>query len=83
MSEELKAAVLAGLYDQDKYLVDESYGPKMIVNQNKETVWEYLQQELLSCTSFVLAPAFITTDMLVPLKAICVQLAKKGSRGRS
>ena len=81
MSEELKAAVLAGLYDQDKYLVDESYGPKMIVNQNKETVWEYLQQELLSCTSFVLAPAFITTDMLVPLKAICVQLAKKGVTG--
>lgn len=77
----LKEAFLAGLDDEQRYLANDSYGPKLITNNGKETVWEYLQQELLTCQKFVLAPAFITSEMLVPLKITLAQIAEKGVTG--
>lgn len=81
MSEEFKNAILAGLYDSKYAPKLEGPAPKLLTNQPTETLWSHLQQELLTCDHFVLAPAFLTVDMLVPLKAILARIAKKGVTG--
>ncbi|WGN88613.1 DEAD/DEAH box helicase [Ligilactobacillus faecis] len=80
-NEALKEALLAGLIDSEQYEANDNYGPKLITNNATETVWEYLQQELLTCQKFVLAPAFITSEMLVALKITLAQLSQKGVHG--
>lgn len=63
MSEEFKNAILAGLYDSKYAPKLEGPAPKLLTNQPTETLWSHLQQELLTCDHFVLAPAFLTVDI--------------------
>lgn len=81
MNKPLKEAILNGFYDQS-FLGHELLGPKLLVNdQNDNNIWLTLKQELLSCDNFIWAVAFITQDMLIPLKAVLADLAKEKISG--
>lgn len=55
--------------------------PQIITNQPHDCLWQHLKYELLHCKKFKWAVAFITRDMLTPLKVVLKQLAVKGVRG--
>lgn len=76
----LKNAILNGLYAQ-KYQGHELLSPKLLENSNQDKIWLTLRQELLTCTNFTWAVAFITEDMLVPFKAVMADLARKQVTG--
>lgn len=80
MNEPLQDAILNGLYDPN-YPGHELLGPKLLQNNKDENIWLTLRQELLSCTGFTWAVAFITQDMLVPFKVVMADLAKKNITG--
>lgn len=79
MDSPLKEAVLHGFYDR-RFLANE-LGPKLLKNDRQDKIWRSIKKELLSCRSFTWAVAFITEDMLVPLKAVLEDLAKKKVHG--
>lgn len=76
----LKSAILNGLYDQC-YRGHELLTPSLLTNHGQEKIWLTLRHELLTCRHFTWAVAFITTDMLVPFKAILADLMAKGISG--
>lgn len=78
--EKIKDSILASLYDTN-YTDKTEYAPRLVTNTPNETLWEELQQELLTCDRFVLAPAFISLEMLVPLKATLAKIADKNISG--
>lgn len=78
--EVLKNAILNGLYDQ-QYPGHQQLGPHLLQNGQRETIWQTIQDELLNCRHFSWAVAFITLDMLVPLKAVLADLADQGVTG--
>ena len=80
-NETLKEAMLNGLYAAD-YSGHELLTPKMLVNANDQHIWTSLKQELKTCKSFIWSVAFITLDMLTPLKVVLADLDKKGIRGK-
>lgn len=80
MNEPLQDAILNGLYDQ-AYPGHELLSPKLLQNNQNDNIWLTLRQELLSCRSFTWAVAFITQDMLVPLKVVLADLARKNVSG--
>lgn len=80
MKKNLKHAILNGFYDSD-YPGHALYGPKLLENDSQENIWSALRQELLTCQSFTWAVAFITQDMLIPLKAVLSDLAKQKITG--
>ncbi|MCX8725069.1 DUF3427 domain-containing protein [Lactobacillus sp. B4007] len=80
MNEPLQDAILNGLYDQS-YPGHELLSPKLLQNNQNDNIWLTLRQELLSCRSFTWAVAFITQDMLVPLKVVLADLARKNVSG--
>lgn len=80
-NETLKEAMLNGLYAAD-YSGHELLTPKMLVNANDQHIWTSLKQELKTCKSFIWSVAFITLDMLTPLKVVLADLYKKGIRGK-
>lgn len=55
--------------------------PQIITNQPQDCLWQHLKYELLHCKEFKWAVAFITRDMLTPLKMILKELADKGVHG--
>lgn len=79
MTKEMRDAILNGLYDAD-YPANRMLQPAILDNQEGK-IWLSLRQELYSCTNFTWAVAFITQDMLVPLKAVLADLAVKGVSG--
>lgn len=80
MSDVIKDAILNGLYSQ-KYLGNERLAPQILDNDKNEKIWLTLRQELYTCRSFTWVVAFITQDMLVPLKAVLADLASEGITG--
>ena len=75
----IKNAILNGLYDRN-YQGHQQLTPRLIGNQDG-TIWEMLRYELMNCKSFTWAVAFITSDMLTPLKVVLADLARQGIRG--
>lgn len=75
----IKNAILNGLYDRN-YQGHQQLTPRLIGNQDG-TIWEMLRYELMNCKSFTWAVAFITSDMLTPLKVVLADLARHGIRG--
>ena len=80
MNKSIRDAILNGFYDQ-AYQGHELYGPQLLVNNEQEKIWFTLRRELVTAKSFTWAVAFVTKDMLVPLKVVLADLAKKGIRG--
>lgn len=80
MKKVLHDAILNGLYDQN-FPGNENYSPRLLTNNQDQNIWLNLRRELLNCTSFTWAIAFITQDMLVPFKLVMADLAKKGVSG--
>ena len=77
----LKEAILNGLYDKNENKGNEFIGPQLVNNDDQDKIWFTLRQELMSCTSFTWAVAFISENMLVPFKLVMSELAKKGISG--
>lgn len=75
----IKNAILNGLYDQ-QYQGQQQLTPKVVQNGDG-TIWETLRDELLTCKSFTWTVAFITSDMLTPLKVVLADLACQGIQG--
>lgn len=80
MNDPLQDAILNGLYNQD-YPGHELLNPKLLQNTKNENIWLTLRHELLHCRNFTWAVAFITQDMLVPLKVVLADLAKRNVSG--
>lgn len=78
--EVIKNAILNGLYSQ-RYPGHELLTPQLLSNNQAGTIWQTLQDELQNCHHFTWAVAFITADMLVPLKAVLADLADQGVTG--
>lgn len=81
MDNVLKEAILNGLYDKNKNKGNEFISPQLVSNDEQDKIWFTLRQELMSCTSFTWAVAFISENMLVPFKVVMSELAKKGISG--
>lgn len=77
----LKDAILNGLYNKNKNKGNEFISPQLVNNDDQSKIWFTLRQELMSCTSFTWAVAFISENMLVPFKLVMSELAKKGVNG--
>lgn len=77
----LKEAILNGLYDKNENKGNELISPQLVSNDEQDKIWFTLRQELMSCTSFTWAVAFISENMLVPFKVVMSELAKKGISG--
>ena len=77
----LKEAILNGLYDKNENKGNEFISPQLVNNDDQDKIWFTLRQELMSCTSFTWAVAFISENMLVPFKLVMSELAKKGISG--
>ncbi|MCI1975474.1 MAG: DEAD/DEAH box helicase [Limosilactobacillus sp.] len=75
----IKNAILNGLYDR-RYQGNQLFTPEL-VNNNDETIWETLRHELMTCKSFTWAVAFITSDMLTPLKVVLADLNRQEIKG--
>ena len=80
MANAMQDAILNGLYDSS-YPGSETLGPSILSNNHDEKIWSILRNELYSCTGFTWAVAFITQDMLVPLKVVLADLAQKNVSG--
>lgn len=80
MADAMQDAILNGLYDSS-YPGSETLGPSILSNNHDEKIWSILRNELYSCTGFTWAVAFITQDMLVPLKVVLADLAQKNVSG--
>lgn len=80
MNQELQDAILNGLYDKN-YLAHENFTPSLLNNNHGQNIWFSLRHELLTCTNFTWAVAFITQDMLVPFKVVMADLATKNVHG--
>lgn len=80
MSSVMRDAILNGFYDK-KILGNNFLGPKILGNEQDEKIWLTLRDELYRCQSFTWAVAFITQDMLVPLKVVLADIAAKGVSG--
>lgn len=76
----MQDAILNG-FDDEKYPGSELLGPRIIGNNSQEKIWFTLREELYNCQNFTWAVAFITQDMLVPLKVVLADLAEKGVSG--
>lgn len=76
----MRDAILNGFYD-DNILGNNFLGPQLLANEQSEKIWLTLREELYKCKSFTWAVAFITQDMLVPLKVVLADLAAKGISG--
>lgn len=76
-----QAAVLNGLVDHNSYHGNRVVGPQIITNKPAGTIWATLRQQLLTCNDFTWAVAFITPDMLPPLKLVLADLARKKITG--
>lgn len=77
----LKDAILNGLYNKNENKGNEFISPQLVNNDDQSKIWLTLRQELMSCTSFTWAVAFISENMLVPFKLVMSELAKKGVNG--
>ena len=77
----LKDAILNGLYNKNENKGNEFISPQLVNNDDQSKIWFTLRQELMSCTSFTWAVAFISENMLVPFKLVMSELAKKGVNG--
>lgn len=80
MTDIIKNAILNGLYSTN-YLGNQSVTPQIVTNNSLSTIWETIHNELLTCEHFVWSVAFVTEDMLVPLKLVLADLAGKGVSG--
>lgn len=76
----MRDAILNG-FEDEKYPGSELLGPRLLDNNQHEKIWLTLRNELYSCQSFTWAVAFITQDMLIPLKVVLADLAEKGISG--
>ncbi len=81
MDNVLREAILNGLYDKNENKGNEFISPQLVSNDEQDKIWFTLRQELMSCTSFTWAVAFISENMLVPFKVVMSELAKKGISG--
>ncbi|KRL05447.1 DUF3427 domain-containing protein [Liquorilactobacillus oeni] len=79
---ELLSSVLGGFIDKEKNSATEEFSPRLLSNKKGDTVWDHLKYELQNCSHFTFAVAFITSDMLVPLKVVLADLAKQGIKGK-
>ncbi|MBB1063134.1 DEAD/DEAH box helicase [Limosilactobacillus fastidiosus] len=75
----IKNAILNGLYDR-QYQGHQLLTPQLVGNFDG-TIWETLRSELTTCKSFTWVIAFITTDMITPLKVVMADLAFRGIKG--
>lgn len=80
MEQTLQNAVLNSLVNQN-LPGHQALSPKLITNQKEDNVWNNLRNELRECTNFIWAVAFITVDMLTPIKVVLADLAKKNIKG--
>lgn len=78
--EVLKNALLNGFYDPS-YLGHGLVGPRLVTNDSQDKIWLHLRQQLLACRSFTWITAFVTADMLPPLKLVLADLARQNISG--
>lgn len=76
----MRNAILNG-FEDERYPGSELLGPRLLGNDQHEKIWLTLRTELYSCKGFTWAVAFITQDMLTPLKVVLADLAEKGVSG--
>ncbi|MCC7667676.1 DUF3427 domain-containing protein [Liquorilactobacillus satsumensis] len=82
ITSELLSSVVSGFIDRKTEHATEEFSPRLLLNQKDDTVWDHLRSELQACSQFIFAVAFITPDMLVPLKVVLADLAKRGIKGK-
>lgn len=82
MIENLEATLRNAFIDAKHLGANELLQPRLLTNKKDETIWQHLKDELESCRSFSWAVAFITLDMLTPLKVVLADLAAKGIKGK-
>ena len=80
MDNNFNEAILNGLVNQNKYQVNTLITPRLLTNRD-DSIWSYLRYELRHCQHFKWIVAFITPDMLTPLKVILADLAQQGISG--
>ena len=73
----IENSLYKGFIDQNKP-VSAHFKPKLLTNKTQENVLSTLLQELQTCESFFFSVAFITEGGLATLKAILLDLKKKG-----
>jgi superfamily II DNA or RNA helicase/HKD family nuclease len=78
----ISQAAVSGLADQSQAAQNNTFGPQLLTNSKQETIWEHLRAQLENCQHFIFAIAFITTDMLIPFKAIMADLAERKIGGQ-
>ena len=81
MNNDFNEAILHSLSNQAAYQENTLLAPQIIKNDAHTTIWEYLRYELQHCQHFTWVVAFITPDMLVPLKVILADLAQQHVHG--
>ena len=69
------------LINQNNGAFNEFMTPQLIVNSKNDNLWNHFYYELRNCDSFVWVIAFITNDMLAPLKVILKEETKRGLHG--
>lgn len=82
MTDYLQQTLINAFLDKQASGANEKYQPRLLTNEKEETIWQHLKDQLESCQSFTLAVAFISLDMLTPLKVVLADLAKKGVKGK-
>lgn len=75
----IRNAILNGLYDQ-RYQGHQLLTPQLVGNVDG-AIWDTLRSELTTCKSFTWVVAFITADMVTPLKVAMADLARQGIKG--
>lgn len=80
MNQVFQEAILSGLYDSS--LPANHLTPELLSNDNQSHIWSSLRSELLKAKSFTWAVAFISEDMLAPLKLVLEDIDRKGIKGK-
>lgn len=79
---ELQSAILNGYVDQNQNYAADEFSPQLLNNSEQDTVWERIRTELNSCSGFTFGVAFITDDILTPLKVVLADLNSRGIQGK-
>lgn len=69
------------LIQKNSNYTNQYLAPEIITNRSQDCLWHHLKYELLHCKSFRWAVAFITRDMLTPLKVVLKELEAKDIHG--
>ncbi|KRM56726.1 hypothetical protein C5L31_000128 [Secundilactobacillus malefermentans] len=78
----IEESVLAGYVDRNKYALTEEFRSQLINNRPNDNMYFHINDELDHCSGFTFAVAFVSENILTPLKAKIADISKKGVKGR-